>query len=168
MQKAGKLRRNFSSISFLFFLLCAAVGTRMGQLCGRCMQLLRDFVGFVQRVSSDLVESIRECLILISKCFCLKQNSSKTKQLYKPILQPHERVTAQEFLQRIETGKRTCLFLKHYERARRLILWVESSCWLICSGVVLSSLVMMRKGQSYRAFSLCTGLQGLKWCNSWI
>lgn len=126
MQKAGKLRRNFSSISFLFFLLCAAVGTRMGQLCGRCMQLLRDFVGFVQRVSSDLVQGIRECLILISKCFCLKQNSSKTIQLYKPILQPHERVTAQEFLQRIETGKRTCLFLKHYERARRLILWVES------------------------------------------
>lgn len=85
VQKAGKLRRNFSSISFLF-LLCAAVGTRMGQLCGRCMQLLRDFVGFVQRVSSDLVQGIRECLILISKCFCLKQNSSKTRQLYKPIL----------------------------------------------------------------------------------
>ncbi|KAM9564010.1 uncharacterized protein ACIB01_006428 isoform 1-T1 [Guaruba guarouba] len=77
---------------------------RMGQLCGRCMQLLRDFMAFVQRMSSDLVQGIKECLTLISKCFCLKQNSSKASQLYKPILQPHERVTAQEFLQHIETG----------------------------------------------------------------
>ncbi|KAM6271736.1 uncharacterized protein M6G45_003108 isoform 1-T1 [Spheniscus humboldti] len=76
----------------------------MGQLCGRCMQLLRDFVAFVQRMSSDLVHSIKECVTLISKCSCLKQNSSKARQLYKPILQPHERVTAQEFLQHIETG----------------------------------------------------------------
>ncbi|XP_009555766.2 uncharacterized protein LOC104056236 isoform X1 [Cuculus canorus] len=76
----------------------------MGQLCGRCMQLLQDFVAFVQRMSSSLVHSIKECLILISKCSCLKQNSSKARQLYKPILQPHERVTAQEFLQHIETG----------------------------------------------------------------
>ncbi|XP_031957977.1 vacuolar protein 8-like isoform X3 [Corvus moneduloides] len=75
----------------------------MGQLCGRCMQLLRDFIGFVQRMSSDLVQGIKECLTLISKCSCLKQNSSKTRQLYKPILQPHERVTAEEFLQHIET-----------------------------------------------------------------
>ncbi|KAM6406218.1 uncharacterized protein J5M81_002989 isoform 3-T3 [Pluvialis apricaria] len=76
----------------------------MGQLCGRCMQLLRDFVAFVQRMSSDLVHSIKECLTLISECSCLKQNNSKARQLYKPILQPHERVTAQEFLQHIETG----------------------------------------------------------------
>ncbi|XP_026700044.1 vacuolar protein 8-like isoform X3 [Athene cunicularia] len=77
---------------------------RMGQLCGRCMQLLRDFVAFVQRMSSDLMHGIKECLTLISKCSCLKQNRSKSRQLYKPILQPHERVTAQEFLQHIETG----------------------------------------------------------------
>lgn len=125
-QRADKLRRNFCFISFLFFLLCVAVGTRMGQLCGRCMQLLRDFIGFVQRMSSDLVQGIKECLTLISKCSCLKQNSSKNRQLYKPILQPHERVTAQEFLQHIERGKRTCLFLKECERARGFILWVES------------------------------------------
>ncbi|KAM6278797.1 uncharacterized protein LJ264_001590 isoform 2-T3 [Porphyrio hochstetteri] len=75
----------------------------MGQLCGRCMQLLRDFVAFVQRMSSDLVQGIKECLTLISKCSCLNQNSSKARQLYKPVLQPHERVTAQEFLQHIET-----------------------------------------------------------------
>lgn len=76
------------------------------------MQLLRDFVAFVQRMSSDLVRSIKECLTLISKCSCLKQNSSKARQLYKPILQPHERVTAQEFLQHIETGKKACFFSK--------------------------------------------------------
>ncbi|XP_010123026.1 PREDICTED: vacuolar protein 8-like [Chlamydotis macqueenii] len=76
----------------------------MGQLCGRCMQLLQDFVAFVQRMSSHLVRSIKECLTLISKCSCLKHNSSKARQLYKPILQPHERVTAEEFLQHIETG----------------------------------------------------------------
>lgn len=90
------------------------------------MQLLRDFIAFVQRMSSDLVQGIKECLTLISKCSCLKQNSSKNRQLYKPILQPHERVTAQEFLQHIETGKRTYLFLKDCERARGLHLWVES------------------------------------------
>ncbi|XP_010179312.1 PREDICTED: vacuolar protein 8-like [Mesitornis unicolor] len=76
----------------------------MGQLCGRCMQLLQDFIAFVQRISSDLLNGIKECLTLISKCSCLKQNSSKARKLYKPILQPHERVTAQEFLQYIETG----------------------------------------------------------------
>nr|XP_009922243.1 PREDICTED: vacuolar protein 8-like [Haliaeetus albicilla] len=76
----------------------------MGQLCGRCIQLLRDFVAFVQRMSSNLVQGIKECLTLISKCSCLKQKSSKARQLYKPILQPHERVTAQEFLLHIETG----------------------------------------------------------------
>ncbi|XP_008492310.1 vacuolar protein 8 isoform X4 [Calypte anna] len=76
----------------------------MGQLCGRCQQLLRDFVASVQRMCTSLVCRIKECLTLISKCCCLKQNSSKPRQLYKPILQPHERVTAEEFLQHIETG----------------------------------------------------------------
>ncbi|XP_009687166.2 uncharacterized protein [Struthio camelus] len=76
----------------------------MGQLCGRCLQLLQDFVAVVQRTSTELLHGIKECLILISNCSCLKQNTSKGRQLYKPILQPHERVTAQEFLQHIETG----------------------------------------------------------------
>ncbi|KAI1240844.1 hypothetical protein IHE44_0009289 [Lamprotornis superbus] len=86
-----------------FSVLADLQSLRMGQLCGRCMQLLRDFISFVQRTSSDLVQGIKECLTLISKCSCLKQNSTKNRQLYKPILQPHERVTAQEFLQHIET-----------------------------------------------------------------
>ncbi|XP_071596939.1 uncharacterized protein [Heliangelus exortis] len=77
----------------------------MGQLCGRCLQLLlRDFVASIQRMCASLVSRIKEWLTLISKCSCLKQNSSKPRQLYKPILQPHERVTAEEFLQHIETG----------------------------------------------------------------
>ncbi|XP_062426858.1 uncharacterized protein LOC134137799 [Rhea pennata] len=76
----------------------------MGQLCGRCLQLLQDFVAVVRRTSAELLHGIKECLILISNCSCLKQSSSKGRQLYKPILQPHEKVTAQEFLQHIETG----------------------------------------------------------------
>ncbi|XP_025976351.1 uncharacterized protein LOC112995530 isoform X2 [Dromaius novaehollandiae] len=76
----------------------------MGQLCGRCLQLLRDFAAVVQRTSAELLHGIKECLILISNCSCLKQSSSTGRRLYKPILQPHERVTAQEFLQHIETG----------------------------------------------------------------
>lgn len=101
------------------------------------MQLLRDFVAFVQRMSSDLVRSVKECLTLISKCSCLKQNSSKARQLYKPILQPHERVTAQEFLQHIETGKKACFCLKRCERTRRFVLCVENRLLveLLCHSV---------------------------------
>lgn len=115
MQNVDKLGRNFSFFHLFPFPLVlvffAAVGARMGQLCGRCMQLLRDFVALVQKMSSELVHSIKECLALISECSCLKQNGSKTRQLYKPVLQPHERVTAQEFLQQIERGK-SMRFLK--------------------------------------------------------
>lgn len=159
MQRADKLR-TVLSVSFL----CAAVGTRMGQLCGRCMQLLRDFVAFVQRMSSDLVRGIKECLTLISQCSCLKHNSSKTRQLYKPILQPHERVTAQEFLQQIETGKRACLFSQGLWKNKEVdfVDWKQIAGWtaLAWHG---AAWWWCRKGQSYRAFSLCTGSQGLKW-----
>lgn len=90
------------------------------------MQLLRDFIGFVQRMSSDLVQGIKECLILISKCSCLKQNSSKNGQLYKPILQPHERVTAQEFLQHIETDFEMCPLGKDPLEALRTLSFSEN------------------------------------------
>ncbi|XP_039916728.1 uncharacterized protein LOC120751252 isoform X3 [Hirundo rustica] len=98
----------------------------MGQLCGRCMQLLRDFIGFVQRMSSDLVQGIKECLTLISKCSCLKQNSSKNRQLYQPILQPHERVTAQEFLQHIETEFEMSPLGKDHLEALRTLSFSEN------------------------------------------
>ncbi|XP_074025261.1 uncharacterized protein [Numenius arquata] len=98
----------------------------MGQLCGRCMQLLWDFVAFVQRMSSNLVHLIKECLTLISKCSCLKQNSSKARQLYKPILQPHERVTAQEFLQHIEAGFEMSPLGKDSLEALRILAFSEN------------------------------------------
>lgn len=102
----------------------------MGQLCGRCMQLLRDFVALVQKMSSELVHSIKECLALISECSCLKQNGSKTRQLYKPVLQPHERVTAQEFLQQIERGK-SMRFLKGSWKGKENLLggWKQTAVW---------------------------------------
>ncbi|XP_065589602.1 uncharacterized protein LOC136046784 [Cyrtonyx montezumae] len=98
----------------------------MGQLCGRCMQLLRDFMAFVQRMTSELVHSIKECLALISKCSCLKQNGSKTRQLYRPILQPHERVTAQEFLQQIERGFEMSPLGKDPLEALRILAFSEN------------------------------------------
>ncbi|XP_072189806.1 uncharacterized protein [Excalfactoria chinensis] len=98
----------------------------MGQLCGRCMQLLHDFMTFVQKMSSELVHSIKECLALISECSCLKQNGSKTRQLYKPILQPHERVTAQEFLQRIERGFEMSPLGKDPLEALRILAFSEN------------------------------------------
>ncbi|XP_419727.5 vacuolar protein 8-like isoform X2 [Gallus gallus] len=98
----------------------------MGQLCGRCMQLLRDFVALVQKMSSELVHSIKECLALISECSCLKQNGSKTRQLYKPVLQPHERVTAQEFLQQIERGFEMSPLGKDPLEALRILAFSEN------------------------------------------
>ena len=63
MQNVDKLGRNFSFFHLFPFPLVlvffAAVGARMGQLCGRCMQLLRDFVALVQKMSSELVHSIK-------------------------------------------------------------------------------------------------------------
>ncbi|KAM8809258.1 uncharacterized protein ACNFOS_000684 [Eudromia elegans] len=76
----------------------------MGQLCGRCLGLLRDFAALVQRTAAELLHGIKECLVLIGNCSCLKPRASKGRQLYQPVLQPHERVTAQEFLQHIEAG----------------------------------------------------------------
>ncbi|XP_052530764.1 uncharacterized protein LOC128076738 [Tympanuchus pallidicinctus] len=98
----------------------------MGQLCGRCMQLLRNFVAFVQKMSSELVHSVKECLALISECSCLKQNASKTRQLYKPMLQPHERVTAQEFLQQIERGFEMSPLGKDPLEALRILAFSEN------------------------------------------
>uniref|UniRef100_A0A8C9LED0 Vacuolar protein 8 n=1 Tax=Pavo cristatus TaxID=9049 RepID=A0A8C9LED0_PAVCR len=117
----------FFSISFCFLLVSfGAVGARMGQLCGRCMQLLRDFVVFIQKMSSELVRSMKECLALISECSCLKQNGSKTRQLYKPILQPHERVTVQEFLQQIERGFEMSPLGKDLLEALRILAFSEN------------------------------------------
>ncbi|XP_019405746.1 PREDICTED: vacuolar protein 8-like isoform X1 [Crocodylus porosus] len=98
----------------------------MGQLCGKCMKLLQDFVSFVKRMSSSLVQRIKECLVMISECSCLKRNGSEARQLYKPVLQPHEKETAQEFLQHIETGFEMSLLGKNSLEALRTLAFSEN------------------------------------------
>ncbi|XP_077207900.1 uncharacterized protein LOC143844525 isoform X2 [Paroedura picta] len=76
----------------------------MGQLCAKCAQLLHDLVCSVKTFSSNLVQDVKECLDQICDCSCLKQTKFETRHLYKPTLQRHEEVIAQEFLQHIERG----------------------------------------------------------------
>ncbi|XP_063773477.1 uncharacterized protein LOC134909951 [Pseudophryne corroboree] len=76
----------------------------MGRLCERCAQLIQDFVNFVKRLSSRIVDHIKEYMALISECCCLNPGGSKVRQLYEPVLQNHEKQAAQEFLNHMETG----------------------------------------------------------------
>ncbi|XP_044148302.1 vacuolar protein 8-like [Bufo gargarizans] len=76
----------------------------MGRLCERCAQLVQDFVNFVRRLASRVVEHIKECVALLGECCCLNPRGSKVKQLYEPVLQNHEKQAAQEFLNHMETG----------------------------------------------------------------
>ncbi|XP_018412438.1 PREDICTED: vacuolar protein 8-like [Nanorana parkeri] len=76
----------------------------MGRLCERCAQLIQDFVNFVRRLSSRIVEHIKECMAMLSECCCLNSKGSKVRQLYEPVLQSHEKQAAQEFLNHMETG----------------------------------------------------------------
>lgn len=80
---------------------------------------------------------------MISECSCLKRNGSEARQLYQPVLQPHEKETAQEFLQHIETGEESnffCAFGRekfflHVDNRQR----IELLFWL---GVVQFSVVV--------------------------
>ncbi|XP_063165635.1 uncharacterized protein LOC134501652 [Candoia aspera] len=76
----------------------------MGQLCTKCVQLLYDFALSVKTLLSGLLFDIRKCLAQIADCPCLKRKNVEMRQLYKPVLCPHEEETAQEFLQHIERG----------------------------------------------------------------
>ncbi|KAJ6660073.1 hypothetical protein lerEdw1_017999 [Lerista edwardsae] len=75
----------------------------MGQLCGKCVQLLCDFALSVKALASELMQDIRVCLTQIHDCPCFKRRNFATRQLYKPVLL-HEEEIAQEFLQRVERG----------------------------------------------------------------
>ncbi|XP_066478843.1 uncharacterized protein [Tiliqua scincoides] len=75
----------------------------MGQLCGKCVQLLCDFALSVKALTSDLMHDIRECLAQIHDCPCLKRRNFETRQLYKSDLLREEEI-AQEFLQHVERG----------------------------------------------------------------
>ncbi|XP_077145416.1 uncharacterized protein LOC143807593 [Ranitomeya variabilis] len=76
----------------------------MGNLCERCAQLLQDFVNFIRRVSSSIMEHMKECVAILTECCCLRSRKSKVKQLYEPVLQSYERQAALEFLNHMETG----------------------------------------------------------------
>ncbi|XP_074846601.1 uncharacterized protein LOC142011298 [Carettochelys insculpta] len=99
----------------------------MDQLCEKCMKLLQDFVSLVKRMTSSLLQNIKEYLILISECSCVKQKSSEARQLHRPILQPHEKETAREFLQHIETGFRMSPFGKDSLEALRTLAFSENA-----------------------------------------
>ncbi|CAM4534473.1 uncharacterized protein [Lepidochelys kempii] len=98
----------------------------MAQLCENCVKLLQDFVSLVKRMSSSLIQNIKEYLILISECSCLKRKSSEARQLYKPVLQPHEKEMVQEFLQHIETGFEMSPFGKDSLEALRTLAFSEN------------------------------------------
>ncbi|XP_030054364.1 vacuolar protein 8 [Microcaecilia unicolor] len=79
----------------------------MDRLCDRCLQLLQDFVNFIRRVSSGLVQQIKQCLLQLSECCCCRRRKFDVRQLYRPVLEQHEKEAAQEFLRHIETGFET-------------------------------------------------------------
>ncbi|XP_075059266.1 uncharacterized protein LOC142144389 isoform X2 [Mixophyes fleayi] len=76
----------------------------MGRLCERCAQLVQDFVNFVKRLSSRILDNIKECAAVIREGCCFNTNASKVRQLYEPVLENHEKQAAQEFLNHMETG----------------------------------------------------------------
>ncbi|XP_031758122.1 vacuolar protein 8 [Xenopus tropicalis] len=76
----------------------------MGLLCQRCLELLLDIVNFVKRLSSRIVERIKECMVLVRECCCMKPKSFKVRHLYEPVLPNHEKQAAQEFLNHLEAG----------------------------------------------------------------
>ncbi|XP_065256458.1 uncharacterized protein LOC135875518 [Emys orbicularis] len=98
----------------------------MAQLCEKCVKLLQDFVSLVKRMSSGLIQNIKEYLILISECSCLKRKTSEARQLYKPVLLPHEKEIAREFLQHIETGFEMSPFGKDSLEALRTLAFSEN------------------------------------------
>ncbi|KAH1173521.1 vacuolar protein 8-like [Mauremys mutica] len=98
----------------------------MAQLCEKCVKLLQDFVSLVKRMSSSLIQNIKEYLILISECSCLKRKTSEARQLYKPVLQPHEKEMAREFLQHIETGFEMSPFGKDSLEVLRTLAFSEN------------------------------------------
>ncbi|KAM9155943.1 uncharacterized protein ACDP82_004217 [Pangshura tecta] len=98
----------------------------MAQLCEKCVKLLQDFMSLVKRMSSSLIQNIKEYLILISECSCLKRKTSEARQLYKPVLQPHEKEMARKFLQHIETGFEMSPFGKDSLEALRTLAFSEN------------------------------------------
>ncbi|MEE6475769.1 hypothetical protein FKM82_010856 [Ascaphus truei] len=99
----------------------------MGRLCERCVQLLQDFVNFVRSMSSRIVQQIKECVVLLSECCCMKPKGSKVRQLYEPVLQNHEKQAAQEFLDHMESGLEKSPLGKETLEALRILAFSENA-----------------------------------------
>ncbi|KAM8947862.1 uncharacterized protein RCH25_050916 [Pelodytes ibericus] len=99
----------------------------MGRLCDRCSQLVQDFVRFVRSLSSRIVERIKECMVLLSECCCMRSRSSKLRPLYEPVLQNHEKQAAQEFLNHMEAGLQASPLGKETLDALKILAFSENS-----------------------------------------
>nr|XP_006007785.1 PREDICTED: vacuolar protein 8-like [Latimeria chalumnae] len=98
----------------------------MGQFCNSCMQLLKDLVDFVKRISASAVQKIRDCVAAICQCTCLKRSKAQTSKLYEPVLQQHEKRAAQEFLEHIETAVDRPVFAKESLEALNTLAFSEN------------------------------------------
>ncbi|KAJ8353180.1 hypothetical protein SKAU_G00207470 [Synaphobranchus kaupii] len=75
-------------------------------LCERCAELVEYLIAHVRRVSREIVEKIKECIQAIDHCCCMKRkrNGTTPRTFYKPLVQEHERLAAQELLQYLGSG----------------------------------------------------------------
>ncbi|XP_041420457.1 vacuolar protein 8 [Xenopus laevis] len=99
----------------------------MGLLCQRCLELLQDIVSFAKRLSSRIVEQIKECIMLVRECCCMKPKGFKVRQLYEPVIQNHEKQAAQEFLNHMETGLGERQLSKETLDALRILAFSENA-----------------------------------------
>lgn len=70
-------------------------------ICEKCAQLLKDFVAYVKRLSSELVQKITECIKNLSRCSCLRR---KRATVASYISEQHERQAARALLNHLDTG----------------------------------------------------------------
>lgn len=70
-------------------------------LCEKCAQLLTDFVAYVKRLPSELVQKIKECIKNLSRCSCLRR---KRATVASYISEQHERQAARTLLNHLDTG----------------------------------------------------------------
>ncbi|KAG5857274.1 hypothetical protein ANANG_G00017680 [Anguilla anguilla] len=80
-------------------------------LCERCAQLVEDLSAYVRRLSREIVEKIKECIQAIAQCCCMRRKGKGTipRTSYKPLVQEHERLAAQELVQHLGSGSESVL-----------------------------------------------------------
>ncbi|CAH2250420.1 vacuolar 8-like isoform X1 [Pelobates cultripes] len=98
----------------------------MGRLCDKCIQLMHDFVSFVKRLSTRIVEKIQECVVRLNEC-CFMSRKTRVRQLYEPVLQKHERQAAQDFLDHMEAGLQSSPLGKETLDALKILAFSENA-----------------------------------------